>query len=203
MSKAFITGCFDWMDYVKQNTTTKVILYSNPHVYNTYITPYAGARAAQYNFWIAQYWLNWQSYQTNQPGMPKGRTDWHIWQFIPGEWGHYGKETGVGRDGVDMNVFNGTLDEMKTWLRPTSTPDTPAEVDAIEFMVTVSALNIRYQPSATAQKVGYFVYGNTFRISGTTKDSYGNIWGKIKDNTFVALKYNGYYYTTWREGLGG
>jgi len=116
MTKGFILGAFDWMDYIKSNTTTKVILYSNPNVYNNWITPYAKTRAPQYDLWIAQYYNNWGNYLTIPPCMPTGRTDWHMWQFMPGEWGKFGKETGVGRDGVDMNVFNGSLDDMKTWL---------------------------------------------------------------------------------------
>lgn len=199
----YLVMAFNWMDYIKEQTKKPVLLYTNPSVYNAYINRYADikTRAAKYPFWIAQYYYNFSNYLTTTPRMPNGRSDWKIWQFIPGEWDKFGAQAGVGRAGVDTNVYNGTLQEMGAWLNTSlDTDDLPMpEVPPVQiYYVTTYSLNVRAKPTTSSSVVGGLFKGDTFRLFSTERDSFGNTWGNIGEGKYIALKYYGAYYTTWR-----
>ncbi len=69
-----------------------------------------------------------------------------------------------------------------------------------QVSVTVGVLNIRLTPSKSSKKAGTKVYGNRVTIYGISQIGY-DYWGRIDLNTWIALKLNGDYYTTWREAL--
>ena len=75
----------------------------------------ADARVQQWPLWIAQYYFIKPDPQKKNPSMPRIRSDWTFWQYSPGEKNSEGARYGIGRRGVDVNVFNGTFDELLLW----------------------------------------------------------------------------------------
>jgi len=110
MSIKFAMEANQWMDYVARKTGKPVLLYTNPNLYDLYAWHYCSS----WPLWIAQYWL-FPSPDKN-PGMPKKRNAWNIWQYSADRNGK-SRAYGCGANSVDINVYNGTAEEMRAWLK--------------------------------------------------------------------------------------
>lgn len=118
------------LQYVKEQAKQKVVWYTNTNCLikaQTQMTKRFGKLGASwindYPLWFAQYYWTRRS-PDRQPLVPKIHPNWSIWQYtdrgdstklMPVEgtgnmttWRHYGSP--------DLNVYNGTLEEMKTWV---------------------------------------------------------------------------------------
>ena len=134
-----------WMDYVQEKAGDKpVLLYTNPTHYDADLYPY-GDWMKDYPLWIAQYWTT-NVGPTRDPALPKKRKagDWKIWQYAseinyPG----HGKEYGTGSKSVDLNVFNGTVADMHTWLRLQEPPAEPPARTLFELVQDQNEAPIR------------------------------------------------------------
>jgi len=164
MGAAFADTAHRWMDYVARKTGRMVILYSNPSHYDADLHPY-GDWMKDYPLWIAHYFYN--PSPDKNPSLPRFRKpgDWSIYQYasernFPG----HAREYGTPVTSIDLNVFNGTVDEMRHWLKldqvvapvtqpvtpvppatPTTPPSTPpastgdaskaAQIELLEWMI--------------------------------------------------------------------
>jgi lysozyme len=86
-----------FIQVVKQKTGQEVILYSGNNFYKKYLKNYYPHHTA----WIAHYKIANINHHINR---------WHIWQYT-----ETGKVKGVPGN-VDLNLFNGTLQELKMQL---------------------------------------------------------------------------------------
>jgi lysozyme len=121
---AMVSGAMDWLKYVKQQTGKPVLIYSNPNHYTLFISK--DIRAKDFPFWVAQYFISYTpDPQFTSPRMPTSRSDWLIWQYAPGEKNSLGNSYGVGNKGVDVNVFNGTVEELQKWAGINAPPPPP------------------------------------------------------------------------------
>ena len=111
-SAGFASSAKKWIDYVAGETGQKVLLYTNPSTYTEWLRPY-GNWMKDYELWVAQ-WPYFPKPDTGQPRLPKGRSDWTLWQYS-GDGNRKGAEYGVKSRDVDMNVFNGTAEEFYAW----------------------------------------------------------------------------------------
>lgn len=114
LSVDFAAAAMEWCNYVKTQTGKPVVIYSNISTYQEFLSK--DSRSKLYPLWIA-----WPPYtipdpQTANPLMPTARSDWKFWQYSFGEHNTLGPANGVGRTGVDVDVFNGTLEELKAWV---------------------------------------------------------------------------------------
>lgn len=126
LSISFVAEAYEWMRYVRGVTGKKVLIYSNISTYQDYLSK--DPRIAEFPFWIAWPPTPIPDPQTASPLLPVSRKDWLFWQYSFGEHNTFGKANGVGRTGVDVDVFNGSLDELKAWLGINSvTPPEPVE----------------------------------------------------------------------------
>lgn len=108
------------IDYWRSKASDKmVMLYTNPNIYQSQLYPSMqrlyGAAGLQWldnvPLWIAQYWKS--PSPDKDPEMPKQRTSWHIYQFS-----ETGKPNDYGTESVaDEDVFNGTAQNMRDWLK--------------------------------------------------------------------------------------
>jgi len=123
-SAGFASGARLWIEEIARQTGKRVMLYTNPDVYVNWLLPY-GVWMSDLPLWIAQYW--WLPSPEKNPGMAKmKRSEWRIYQYTKnGD----GDAYGVGSDYVDLNVYNGTVEEMRDWLGmdETTGPDDPDE----------------------------------------------------------------------------
>jgi len=129
MTATFADAAHKWMDYVSSKTGKKVLLYTNPSHYDAHLYPY-GDWMKDYPLWLAQYWIT--PSPDKFPSLPKRRkaSDWTIWQWAseinyPG----HAKEYGCGATSVDLNVFNGTAAELRTWIGLAPTPEQPLTIE--------------------------------------------------------------------------
>lgn len=142
LNDAFVRILYDCLVKVTElNPTRKVILYTNPDLYDTIIYP-ASIRIwgkdvfTRWDLWIAQYYFI--PNPDGEPAMPKRRADWVLWQFSDaGDPIEHGTKAWV-----DRNVFNGTKEQLLTWVgKSTTTP--PVEGDTMHYGTVKSFTNIR------------------------------------------------------------
>ena len=153
---ALIRGCKIWLDTVEQLTGRKSIIYTRASFWNERLRSSSG----QYPDWAKDYKL-WTAHYTSAPNplIPRGWTSWNFWQYTES-----GAVNGVnGR--VDMNRFNGTVDDLRAWLQSetgaapaehalpaASTPTDPKDLIQAYFRALtnrdLNALIALYQPGA-------------------------------------------------------
>lgn len=97
-----------------------VLLYTNPSHYDANLYPY-GDWMKDYPLWIAQYWTT-NVGPDREPALPKKRKagDWTIWQYaseINEKGNGANMKYGTRSKSVDLNVYNGTVADMRIWLR--------------------------------------------------------------------------------------
>ena len=109
----FFNGALNAIDYVAAQTCKKVLLYTNPTTYRPMEAAVGVTKLKNYSLWLAQYYyFPSPTKDPNMSGML--RKTWDMWQYSArGK----GAEYGVGSASVDLNVYNGTLEEMKYWLK--------------------------------------------------------------------------------------
>ena len=115
---------------------------------------------------------------------------------------------GGGLQGADLNYYNGTIEEMKTFFSVTDTPVIPP-VDPIDpkppqpisdvVTISVSGVNVRSGAGTSFPRTSGLYYGNKVIILEYSVQG-NNIWGRFVDGWF-ALLYNGVYYTDKRDFL--
>lgn len=133
LSIAFVAEAVEWMRYVKAMTGKKVVIYSNISTYQDYLSK--DSRTKEFPFWIAWPPTPIPDPQTANPNLPAARKDWIFWQYSFGEHNTFGKTNGVGRTGCDVDVFNGTYDELCIWAGVPNTPLPPEPSDADKLKI--------------------------------------------------------------------
>jgi GH25 family lysozyme M1 (1,4-beta-N-acetylmuramidase) len=137
-----------WLDRVEAAFGKKPIIYSGQYFLQDYLSEAGGgppAWAKDYPLWLAQYPNNYV--EGSQPYLPRGWFKWTFWQYS-----EKGRVNGINAN-VDLNVFNGTLDELYKFANtqistePGSTPQKHKiaagdsfETIAIKYGVTVREL---------------------------------------------------------------
>jgi GH25 family lysozyme M1 (1,4-beta-N-acetylmuramidase) len=130
-SRRFASGAKKWLDYVAKESGKKVMLYSNPASYHEYLRQYGQFWMNNYPFWVAQWPFNgWDKKLEKvfsisggwEPYLPAGHKDWKFWQFSA-DGNQKGPENGIRQDpshgvppSVDLDVFNGTVQDLMDWL---------------------------------------------------------------------------------------
>lgn len=106
--------------------TTPVVLYTNRDVYVGVFTASGATWHHQIPLWYAYYWE--PPIPTGNPVIPGRGQGWQFWQYgICGKYGSTedGRNYGCGSRELDLNVYNGTAEELHYWLKGnTTTPET-------------------------------------------------------------------------------
>ena len=124
-----------------------------------------------YPLWIASY-SNQAYMETNVKDM----TPWDKWTF----WQYTDKGDGIAfgaeSKGLDMNFFNGTLEQLRAFatgeIIPTPEPPTTS---AIELKV-LRPINIRSQPNTNGSVVGSYVTGTIVKALDIHVNSNTSVW---------------------------
>lgn len=139
LDKTYFSDSKRILEYLSVNSDRKIILYINPDIFNIahpLMLKNFGQEGVKwlldYPMWLAQYW--WVPDPNKQPATPKLRGDWDLWQYTDkgdtknaqGQ-RHYGSP--------DLNVFNGTADQMRAWAGAdeiiTPPPSTKVTIDGV------------------------------------------------------------------------
>jgi len=144
------------IDYLREKRpSAKIGLYCGAFTYRDLLLPYEDF--SDVDFWIARY-PNTVDPQVDDPDMEDAREDWDFWQYSKeGD----GKSHGVGSTFVDLNVFNGTVEELKEYLKnevivplpdPPVVPDPPANcTEAVTL--AVAEVSLRYETQIENLKI--------------------------------------------------
>lgn len=209
LNDSFFADMFRIFNYwVEQVPSKKIVLYSNWDLFKNFIYPrilalYGGIglkwlldTVVVDGSWYAQYW-NTPSVDKD-PSLPSWMTTWRIWQITDKAlYPLTGADWGMGSLGGDIDVFNGTPDEMCVWLKlsePDPDPDPDPDDDPIvvepvepetepqlydaEVIVDLRRTIRDYPLRSTETDTGNFVYkGNKFQ--GRIWAGNGYVWMKI------------------------
>jgi GH25 family lysozyme M1 (1,4-beta-N-acetylmuramidase) len=97
-----------WLDEVEKAFGKKPIIYSGQYFLQDHFSEAGGGPpswAKDYPLWLAQYPFNYIE-GSSRPFLPRGWFNWTFWQYSD-----KGRINGINAN-VDLNVFNGTLEEL-------------------------------------------------------------------------------------------
>jgi len=143
-----------WLDLVEAAFGKKPIIYSGQYFLQDYFSEAGGgppAWAKDYPLWLAQYPNNYV--EGMQPYLPRGWFKWTFWQYS-----EKGKVNGINAS-VDMNLFNGTLEEfykfagapVVTEKPPTPQKHTVTAGDSFESIANKYGVTVRELVGANLQ----------------------------------------------------
>ena len=151
-----VTAAKVWLDRVEAAFGKKPIIYSGQYFLQDYLVLPGGGPpswAKNYPLWLAQY-PN-QYVEGMKPFLPRGWFNWAIWQYSD-----KGRVNGINAS-VDMNLFNGTLEELYKFAGaaiPDQTPKVHTVVagDSFESIANKYGVTVRELVSENLQllKVG-------------------------------------------------
>ena len=132
-----------FLEYVEAQIGKRPIFYANPAMLYYILKPVPD--------WLVQYPLWIAHYDVPEPNMIAPWPRWTFWQWTAkGDGLYYGVES----KGLDMNWFNGSSAELRSFagLEPGVEPD-PVEAPEI-LQVTATQLNIRLAPGLDGRDIG-------------------------------------------------
>lgn len=143
-----------WLDLVETEFGKKPIIYSAQYFLQDYFSEAGGGPPSwtkDYPLWIAQYPTAYV--EGSQPYLPRGWYKWTIWQYS-----EKGVVNGINAK-VDLNLFNGTLEELYRFAGATiitETPKTPKKHtvvagDSFESIANKYAVTVRELVNANPQ----------------------------------------------------
>jgi GH25 family lysozyme M1 (1,4-beta-N-acetylmuramidase) len=123
-SAQFANDAFLFCTAVKAQTGKRCLFYSNPSIVQEWMFQYGVYWVRDYaDLWIAQWpYYGWNNklYEVPDetkgwfPRLPAGCTQWRFWQYSADNNGK-GMENGVTSPDVDLDVFNGTVEDLLEW----------------------------------------------------------------------------------------
>lgn len=208
VDKTMLADSLRIMDYWKANSPYLIGSYANKDIWQAYIHDiglrYYGQewvdRFVAYPKFYAQYW--------NVPDPNKEPSlaaclngAWDVWQYTDKgdsdeyrdgtRWRHYGSP--------DLDVFNGTVAEMRAWLRITDEPppdDIPPTGDKMILTSLTNGLRIRIGPAITYPQVTvaptYLNNGQTAEVISLNGTAGSEQWAQIGIDRWSNVWRNGY-----------
>jgi GH25 family lysozyme M1 (1,4-beta-N-acetylmuramidase) len=177
--QSLVDGVVPALEYLLKYSGRKGLLYTNPDMWGTWFLPIQQDLLV-YDLWVAHYW--WTPDPEGIPNyfkVPGGenmRRDWRFWQYDRNGQNGRGKEYGVGSFGLDLDVFNGTIQDLRAWIGITAPPipthpaicptcgqnwpqEAPQPPTSKDYVVIYPRVNVREAPSVLANFVRFAVKG--------------------------------------------
>lgn len=201
LDKRTIAEFAEMVKYLKEKTNKRVLVYFNMDVYFDAIAGYGYADWANtQDVWYAQYPYG----SPSAPKLPAGLDKWVIWQ-----WGGADVESneastagiyyGGGLRGIDLNWFDGTEQELKSYFGVSETLPIPEPISPIgKVTVQVLSLNVRQEPNTNSAVVGKKFLFQSVNVYDILEGA--DAWA-LTDDGFIALRYQGAYLTSWRPAV--
>lgn len=135
---------------------------------------------ADYPLWIAQY-------KIKQPVVPAPWGDWLFWQYMDkGDGAAYGVQSKQ----IDLNWFNGTVEQLRERYQSNSVALPPPIVNSVKLMVVVPVLNIRQGPATSFARIGDLRQGAQIIVEAIKMENARRVWVKHSAG-WSALVYDG------------
>ena len=183
------------IDYWRSHSNKRVLLYTNGSTYKLFAAAikrlYADGQA-----WLdsLDFWYAWPSLTASEPILPTGCNAWKLWQY---RWD--GKNYGVNNN-IDVNKFNGTLNQLHAWSGVTTVPEPPPDGGNMTTGLADERLgkspSVRNGPSVTADKLYSLPpYSKDIEFIDFAKDLNGvDWWLDLGDGKYVNLEVAGVRY---------
>ena len=119
-------GAVPGMEYLLKQSGKPGLFYTGPDMWGTWLKPFQQDLLA-YDMWVAHYW--WKPDPSKEPnywtvrGADTMKRNWKFWQYDPNGQGGRGYEYGVHSKGLDLNVFNGSVEDLWKWAKPDENPE--------------------------------------------------------------------------------
>ena len=189
-TKAEIQNIKQWVEFVqKHKPGIPVLLYTSADIYNDELIPNGGEILKNLDHWIARYP---DKFDRNE-GDPfdeftiKGVNNWRFWQYSANnnqkgpDYGVAERRSGKKQKDVDLNVFNGSVEEMRKWLGlgpetkpPVIPPDVPVTTDQ-SLAEIISQLD-KFELAGITPNVQIIIQQDEFDIEQIT-----SLVAKLKD----------------------
>jgi GH25 family lysozyme M1 (1,4-beta-N-acetylmuramidase) len=114
-SDSFIYGVPRALEYLAKHSGKPGVIYTGPSVWVEWLSP-VQAELRKFDLWTANYW--WNRVASNPKILSTMRPDWRFWQYDDKGGGNQGKLYGVGSYGLDLNTYNGTVEQLHAWAKP-------------------------------------------------------------------------------------
>lgn len=153
------------------------VIYTSPGYWREYGDTYDGWR--KYPLWIAHYGVT-------RPTVPAPWEDWLFWQYTDkGDGALYGVESKQ----IDLNWFNGTVEQLQQRYQSNSVA-LPPPMNSVRLRVVVPVLNIRQGPSTSSARIGDLRQGTQVIVESIKVENARRVW--IKHSVgWSALVYDG------------
>lgn len=142
-SEKFALNVKFMIDSFTAETNLRSLLYSRSGVIQEWMFHFGVdfIRRSEYFLWQAQWpFYGWNDALLNirdpeywQPRLPAGVTDWKLWQYSA-DYNGKGSVHGVDSTDVDLDVFNGTVEDMREWLYPETEEPAPEIPDKESYL---------------------------------------------------------------------
>jgi len=188
LSTGFAYQAWKWIHYVQDKTGKPALLYTSPSHYNDYIYPSQNIYGINWNdvdLWQAQWFF--VPNPNGTPPLPNGRTKpWKKWQYTDkGD----GTKYGVARPtACDLDVYNGTVQQMSDWLGITPTPMPTGTGGSMFFKVQSTSSNLRSSAGVQTNPSNDLGDGDNLNV----------VFGDIVETEDASITISG---TTWRKVL--
>ena len=134
LDMAGAASLLDMMEYLVANQTVPVILYTSPYIYRDNLRIWYEEFDA-FPLWLAR-WSG--DSETGDPTQGILERDWQFWQYSA-DGNLMGEEYGVESRDVDLDVFNGTFEDLQEWL---GTDEPPPICEELQTLVNLNSLGI-------------------------------------------------------------
>ena len=152
------------------------MIYTSPGYWREYGD--SGESWKKYPLWIAHY-------NVEKPIVPRPWSNWLFWQYTDrGD----GKRYGVSSAQIDLNWFNGTIDELRE--RYKSNDEVAAQSNSVRLQVVVPVLNIRQGPAVSFARIGDLRQGSQVIVEAIKVEDARRIWVKHSAG-WSAIVYDG------------
>ncbi len=154
------------------------VIYTSPGYWREYGD--TSDRWKKYPLWVAHYGVT-------RPTVPVPWTDWLFWQYTDkGDGALYGVESKQ----IDLNWFNGTVEQLQQRYQSNSIVSPPPIMNPVRLRVVVPVLNIRQGPSTSSARIGDLRHGTQVIVESIKVENARRVW--IKHSVgWSALVYDG------------
>ena len=125
LDMAGAASLLDMLEYLVANQAVPIILYTSPYIYRDNLRVWYEEFDA-FPLWLAR-WSG--DSETGDPTQGILERDWQFWQYSA-DGNLMGEEYGVESRDVDLDVFNGTFEDLKAWLG--------IEEPAVDILATIT-----------------------------------------------------------------
>ena len=153
-----------WLDRVMAHTGRLPMVYSAKWFTDHFEKRLLGF-LNQYPLWAAQY--PWFVTPFTRPSLPYPWQNWMMWQFSA-DGNKRGSEFGVTAESIDLNYFQGSYDDLLSWLDTDQpTPIEPPQPEGTMYVIEMLGnLTIRTGPAVSYPKTGgYALTGETYHAT--------------------------------------